>query len=347
MVVVVGYSVADSLSTSSPLLASSSSKKSALSVSTKPPLSNGRLSIRKSLSQLHKTTEAKAKDKSLEATAISAATRLLDYQKDKLKRERLNSFKVVDIINEEFKRNLRPSTVHQYFKQGNIRYGQLKRGPHGTVFDNVTYLILLRVYMTHFQLLQENYRKEPNLKDLITLTKLATPTKNRSTVERFFQNRLGSNAAVKFKTINQYDQESRRIAWTRFYNLNAWFDSFEKHCTKIGFDQCEANGSIGFIHPERIYNLDEMNLSLDGISGNRGGSPTTMLYDPNFSRAGNTQSNTSNQCTAIFGSNSLGQPFPTHFQLNTAANINLCIKIRLDALKQITNIYDDYGDGRK
>ena len=40
VVVVVGYYVADSLSTSSPLLASSSSNKSVLSVSTKPPLSN-------------------------------------------------------------------------------------------------------------------------------------------------------------------------------------------------------------------------------------------------------------------------------------------------------------------
>ena len=196
MVVVVGYYVADSISTSSPLLASSLSNKSVLYVSTKPPLSNGRLSIRKSLSQLHKTTEAKAKDKSLEATAISAATRLLDYQKDKLKRERLNSFKVVDIINEEFKRNLRSSTVHQYVKQGNTRYGQLKRGPHGTVVDDVTYLILLIVYITHCQILQENYRKEPNLKDLVTLTKLAMTNKRTSTVERFFQNRLGSNAAV-------------------------------------------------------------------------------------------------------------------------------------------------------
>ena len=115
MVVVDGYSVADSLSTSSSrsfASSSSSNKKSALSVSRKPPPSNhGRVAIRKSSMQLHKIMEAQAKGNSREDTAMSAATRLLADQKDKPKSERLDSTMVAGIINAEFKSTLNCSTI--------------------------------------------------------------------------------------------------------------------------------------------------------------------------------------------------------------------------------------------
>ena len=55
--------------------------------------------------------EAKSKDKSPEDTEMSAATRLLANQNDKPKSDRLNSNKVVEIINEDFKRTLNYSIV--------------------------------------------------------------------------------------------------------------------------------------------------------------------------------------------------------------------------------------------
>jgi hypothetical protein len=85
---------------------------------------------------------------------------------------------------------------------------------------------------------------------------------NRMTVKDFVLNRLRSVVAGTFKAIKQYDQEARQIPWTTFSNLNTWFDSFEKYCIELGFAQREANGSIGFIHPERIFNLDETNVVL-------------------------------------------------------------------------------------
>ena len=150
MVVVVGYYVADLLSTSGPLLASSLSNKSVLYVSTKPPLSNGWVAIRKILSQLHKTKEEKANARFLEEMTMSTDTGLLANQKHKPKREHLDYFKVVDIINEEFKSTLKPLTVRQYFEQGPIYCSRLKRGFHGTVVEDVAYPILLRLYITHY-----------------------------------------------------------------------------------------------------------------------------------------------------------------------------------------------------
>jgi hypothetical protein len=73
-----------------------------------------------------------------------------------------------------------------------------------------------------------------------------------------------------------------------------------------------------------------------------------MFYGPNLSGTGNAQSNkTSDQCSLIFGSNALGQPLPPHFQLKTNAKTQERIKIRLDVLEHIPQIYADYGDGRK
>ena len=41
-----------------------------------------------------------------------------------------------------------------------------------------------------------------------------------STVKSFVQNRLLSDAAGIFKSINQYDQEARKNFWNTFFNPN-------------------------------------------------------------------------------------------------------------------------------
>jgi hypothetical protein len=147
------------------------------------------------------------------------------------------------------------------------------------VVDYDVHPFLLEACVTHCQLLQADGRKEPNLKDLVTLTKVAMNVENRRSAEFLVHSRLRVGAAGTFKASKQCDQEARRIAGTTFCNLNAWFDSFEKHCVELGFAQREeANArSTRFIHPERIFNLDETNVSLDGSSGDRGGRPTNIL----------------------------------------------------------------------
>jgi hypothetical protein len=170
----------------------------------------------------------------------------------------------------------------------------LQKGPRGRIVDDDTSALLLEAYITHCQLLQANGSKEPNLKDIIAQTKVAMNIKKRRTVKGLVQNRLRTDAAGSFKASKQYDQEARRIAWTTFSNLNTWFDSFEMHSAELGFAERDADGagSIRFIHPECIFNLDETNVSLNGSSGDRGGRPMTTFYDPNLSRTGNAQSKT-------------------------------------------------------
>ena len=66
------------------------------------------------MSQLQKTKEEKEKERFLEEMAMYADTWLLANQKYKPKSKHLDYFKVVDIINEEFKSTLKPLTVRLY-----------------------------------------------------------------------------------------------------------------------------------------------------------------------------------------------------------------------------------------
>jgi hypothetical protein len=242
MVVVDDYSIAESLSTNSPSFASLLSKKSkksalclspkldsalslslakkpTLSLSTNPALSNCQVAIRKSSAELHKTMESKAKENSLENTAMSAATWLLAAQKEKPKSEHLDLKKIFEIINQELKSTLNPSTVRQYVNRGHIGCGRLQKRPRGTIIDDDTYAFLLEANINHCQLCLFG-SKDPNLKDLITQTKVVMNIEKSRTVEGFLQSRLCADAAGTFKASKQYDQEARRIAWTTFSNLN-------------------------------------------------------------------------------------------------------------------------------
>jgi hypothetical protein len=113
------------------------------------------------------------------------------------------STKVIEIINQEFKSTLNHTTVRRYVNQGHIGYGHLQKGPPGRIVDDDTCAFLLEAYITHCQLLQANSSKKPNLKDLITQTKVAMNIEKRRTVEGLVQNRLRADVAGTFKASKQ------------------------------------------------------------------------------------------------------------------------------------------------
>ena len=71
--------------------------------------------------------EEKSKKNYLLDSAIFASTRILADQKEKPESDRLNYFMVFDMINEELKSILIPSTVCKYVKKCNIISRLLKR----------------------------------------------------------------------------------------------------------------------------------------------------------------------------------------------------------------------------
>jgi len=67
--------------------------------------------------------------------------------------------------------------------------------------------------------------------------------------------------------------EDRRIRWTTYLNISAWFDCWEYDLVDLGFAFYDERGEC--IVPDEqirnIINFDETCLSLDGSEGRRGG----------------------------------------------------------------------------
>ena len=74
------------------------------------------------------------------------------------------------------------------------------------------------------------------------------------------------------------------ICWTTFQNLDLWFHSWEVFVVEYDFATINMNGELIFDKKvkNRIANLDETCLSLDGSNSNRGGQPTVAYYNVRF-----------------------------------------------------------------
>ena len=67
--------------------------------------------------------------------------------------------------------------------------------------------------------------------------------------------------------------EERRVRWTTYFNIKSWFDNWEKDLVKLGFAFTNDNDNtvIPDEQLERILNIDETCLVMDGSKCNRGG----------------------------------------------------------------------------
>ena len=134
------------------------------------------------------------------------------------------------------------------------------------------------------------------------------------------------NQIVWYKSINLnaaklHSMEARRIQWTTAKNLTMWFNNWSHDLVELGFaTKLNDDGDINIPEEQlgRIINFDETCLSMDG-SGNRGGQPEVVFYNPLLPQTGRATSKSSLTTTMITGSNALGEAIPPHFQFQTSA----------------------------
>jgi len=103
--------------------------------------------------------------------------------------------------------------------------------------------------------------------------------------------------------------EDRRIRWTTYSNLHAWFVSFKAFLIEFGFaaigSNCRLVISEAMLH--RIVNVNKMEVSLDGSKTNVGGRPAVSFHNPHFPITQRPAVKSSLSCTGIFGSNAAGE----------------------------------------
>ena len=113
----------------------------------------------------------------------------------------------------------------------------------------------------------------------------------------------------------------------------------------------EVEGELVFFDGQlnRILNLDETGITLDGNQTQSGGRPTTKFGSSNkHIPDGKDSTNKSGyRCTFIGGSTVAGYPLPPHFQLKTATKENEKKKINTEFLRHIPNFLGVWGFGKE
>jgi hypothetical protein len=127
--------------------------------------------------------------------------------------------------------------------------------------------------------------------------------------------------------------------------LKLWFDSWEKFLVEFGFATYDADGEL-VIDAElmhRILNMDETCISLNRSNGDRGGRPTVTYYDIRFPQLGRATSKSALTTTMISGSNSAGEPIPSHFQFQTAAQTDEAEAVRVETIRYSLDVQATFG----
>jgi hypothetical protein len=139
--------------------------------------------------------------------------------------------------------------------------------------------------------------------------------------------------------------KDRRVRWTTYLNLHAWFVSFKAFLIEFGFATIGSNGRLVISEAmlRRIANVDETEVSLDGSKTNAGGRSAVSFHDPHFPLTQRPAAKSSLSCTGIFGSNAAGECVPIHWQLPTAVTTEDREKLWFDFLRHVSSTRGRFG----
>ena len=128
-------------------------------------------------------------------------------------------------------------------------------------------------------------------------------------------NRILKETAVKLLLKVTDNAKYRRVKWKNYSNLKGWFLNWEHYLEELGFACRDDYG--GLIIPkeqlQRILNVDEYCLSMDGIKGRRGGRPSAVFYLQNLPLSGRPTGKSGLTTTLITSSAASGEAIPPHF----------------------------------
>ena len=107
--------------------------------------------------------------------------------------------------------------------------------------------------------------------------------------------------------------KERRVRWTTYANLNAWFDNLRAFLIEFDFASIGDNGAVlTFTEAQlrRIMNVDETEVSLDESNTRAGGRPAMSFHDPHLPLTSRSTAKLLLACTGIFGSSAAGKCVP-------------------------------------
>ena len=158
--------------------------------------------------------------------------------------------------------------------------------------------------------------------------------------------RVLRETAINLTGCYEKKAEDRRVRWTTYANLRLWFDNWKREVIELGFAKESAEGEVIFPQDqlERIINLDETCLSLDGSDGARGGRPNVAYINQTLPQLGKSSAKSNITTTLITGSSAAGEALPPHFQFSTKAKSVDTMKMRRETVIYMHDVRGKFGN---
>jgi len=243
-------------------------------------------------------------------------------------------------------------------REGKIGVSPVKPGPVG-FFNKIEYEALKVAFLSYIKLEQAIGKSQSTIKSLgLRVNAMVNHTGKMNRKGDDLVKRLKRDVADDIDVNKPNAQELRRILWTTYGNLKAWFTQWEHTVVSLGFGRLKMldgtedhleEGSIIFFEGQkkRILNLDETDGSLDNTTGKRGGRPPLVFYAHDATGGSTAASKSSYSPTIICGSNAEGEAIPPHFQLKTLATSTGRERFSVEFIARCKDIWGVFGHKRR
>jgi hypothetical protein len=283
------------------------------------------------------------KQKAVHAQAHARATTLVAEERAKEKENRRTTAEVIAQVEGEFRARGFPvmmskPTINRYVALNMIGTFPLARGYEGAM-PHAAFELLMIAAESFIQIKGVNKDHIERNTLMIMFNELCGVTSSMGRVKENMFERVMRATNVSLNASISHVVEDRRVRWTMYSNLHAWFVSFKAFLIEFGFATIGSDGRLLIMEAtmRRIVNVDETEVSLDGSKTNAGGRPAVSFHDPHFPLTQRPAAKSSLSCTGIFGSNAAGGGVPIHWQLPTAATSEDREKLRFDFLRHVSS----------
>ena len=310
--------------------------------------------IRKTSVQAHQNRVNKKKISDNEKEAFKQATILYASQKKKAG-GRWSAKRCADHVNENFGANVTEDKIRRYVNNGKVGESPATMGPSkpNGIPEHI-YKLVAGAFTSYVGIQQANGEKVTR-KDLIhQVNDVVKVVSLGSAHSPKLLDRLLPTTATNLQGGYEKKAEDRRIRWTTYSNLKLWFDNWKRELLELGFattsqyegeeGEDEEKINIPVNQLDRILNLDETCLSLDGSQGARGGRPTVSYFYPSLPQLGQAASKSNVTTTLICGSTAGGEALPPHFQFSTKAKSEETMRLRRDTVVHMRQVRGKFGN---
>jgi hypothetical protein len=294
------------------------------------------------------------KHRVVHAQAHARATILVAEERAKEKENRRTTTEVIAQVEGEFRARgygviLSKPTINRYVRLNMIGTFPLARGYEGAM-PHAAFELFVLAAESFIQIkgVNKDHIERNTLMILFNELCGVTSSKGRRVKDNMFE-RVMRATNVSLNASVSPVVEDRRVRWTTYSNLHAWFVSFKAFLVEFGFATIGSDGRLEMSEEmlRWILNVDETEVSLDGSKTIAGGRPAVSFHDPHFPLTQRPAAKSSLSCTGIFGSNAAGECMPIHWQLPTAATAEEREKLRFNFLRHVRSTRGRFGYGEE